>query len=50
MAWRIERRSLVDSSLDAGFGVGGVVTVNPTAGVDAFSDRRLTSVPRRHGG
>ena len=36
MAWRIERRSLVDGSLDAGFGVGGVVTVNPTAGVDAL--------------
>ena len=28
--WRIEKRSLTDGSLDAGFGAGGVVTSNPS--------------------
>src|SRR5262245_39384602 len=28
--WRTEKRSIVDGSLDPGFGEGGVVTSNPT--------------------
>jgi len=36
--WRIEKRSLADGSLVSGFGVGGVVTNNPSTGADvAFS-------------
>jgi len=32
--WRIEKRSLTDGSLVAGFGAGGVVTINPSTGFD----------------
>jgi len=33
--WRIEKRSLTDGSLVSGFGMGGVVTVNPSTDYDA---------------
>ncbi len=33
--WRLEKRSLADGSLIAGFGSGGVVTSNPSTGADA---------------
>jgi hypothetical protein len=32
--WRIEKRSLTDGSLVSGFGMGGVVTDNPSTGSD----------------
>ncbi len=32
--WRIEKRSLTDGSLDPVFGLGGVLTTNPSTGVD----------------
>ena len=32
--WRIEKRSLSDGALAAGFGAGGVVTIDPSLGVD----------------
>ena len=32
--WRIEKRNLSDGALAAGFGTGGVVTNNPSAGDD----------------
>ena len=34
LQWRIEKRSLTDGSLAAGFGTGGVVTSNPSTGFD----------------
>jgi len=33
--WRIEKRSLTDGNLVSGFGVGGVVTSDPSTGYDA---------------
>lgn len=35
--WRIEKRVLADGSLDAAFGVAGVVTVNPSPGSDTLT-------------
>ena len=32
--WRIEKRNLSDGALAAGFGAGGVVTIDPSLGVD----------------
>ena len=32
--WRIEKRSLTDGGLVSGFGTGGAVTSNPSAGED----------------
>ncbi len=34
-AWRIEKRSLTTGALDSGFGTSGVVTSNPSTGMDA---------------
>jgi hypothetical protein len=36
--WRIEKRSLIDGSLVPGFGMGGVVTSNPSTSSDAARD------------
>jgi hypothetical protein len=41
--WRIEKRSLTDGSLVSGFGTGGVVTGNHSAGADAALDIAIDS-------
>jgi predicted esterase YcpF (UPF0227 family) len=41
--WRIEKRSLADGSLVPGFGAGGVVTGNPSAGRDGAWDIAIDS-------
>ncbi len=35
--WRVEKRLLLDGSLDTAFGVGGILTVNPSTGRDEIS-------------
>ena len=37
--WRVEKRRLADGSLDAAFGVGGVVTSNPSTVDDAGDEK-----------
>ena len=37
LQWRVEKRSLSDGALDAGFGTGGVVTSNPTGAADSLA-------------
>lgn len=39
--WRIEKRSTTTGALDAGFGTGGVITVNPTSLPDSARDIAL---------
>jgi hypothetical protein len=41
--WRIEKRSLTDGILVSGFGTGGVVTTNPSWGVDDANGMAIDS-------
>lgn len=36
--WRIEKRDKVTGALDSGFGTSGVITVNPSSGIDTIRD------------
>jgi hypothetical protein len=41
--WRIEKRSLVDGSLDTSFGTGGIITSNPTSYDELLNDITIDS-------